>query len=54
MAIMTGIKSAQIMGPNGHREASREAARASPALAEKPRMASVRGVTGGSIIDQIL
>ena len=50
MAIMTGIKSAQIMGPRGERETSRAS---SPALIEKPRVAAVRGLTGGSIIDQI-
>ncbi|MCX9012681.1 MAG: cell division protein FtsZ [Candidatus Methanoperedens sp.] len=51
MAIMTGIKSAQIMGPNSGRETSRAS---SPVHSEKPRVAAVRGVTGGSIIDQIV
>ncbi len=50
MAIMTGIKSAQIMGPGSEKM---PAANRSPAFAEKTRVPVVRGLNG-SIIDQIV
>ncbi|VVB85969.1 Cell division protein FtsZ 1 [uncultured archaeon] len=56
MAIMTGIKSAQIMGPNEQRTASRASA---PPMEEKVRVPAAARVPGsraskGSIIDQIV
>ncbi len=50
MAIMTGIKSAQIMGPGSEKM---PAANRSPAFGEKTRVPVVRGLNG-SIIDQIV
>ncbi|MCZ7355507.1 MAG: cell division protein FtsZ [Candidatus Methanoperedens sp.] len=50
MAIMTGIKSAQIMGPSEQRNASRNS---SPAVEERIRVPAGRA-TKGSIIDQIM
>jgi len=51
MAIMTGIKSAQIMGPGREKIPS---ASNSPAFSMKTRVPMVKGVNGGSIIDQIV
>ncbi len=50
MAIMTGIKSAQIMGPGSEKI---PAANRSPAFCEKSRVPVVRALNG-SIIDQIM
>lgn len=50
MAIMTGIKSAQIIGPGSEKVSSRAS---SPALGEKFRTPMVRALNG-SIIDQIV
>ncbi len=51
MAIMTGIKSAQIMGPGSQKMPS---ASSSPAFGMKARVPMVRGALNGSIIDQIV
>jgi cell division protein FtsZ len=51
MAIMTGIKSAQIMGPGREKIPS---ASSSPAFSIKTRVPMVKGLNGGSIIDQIM
>ena len=51
MAIMTGIKSAQIMGPRSEKVPS---ASSSPAFGMKARVPMVRGALNGSIIDQIV
>lgn len=51
MAIMTGIKSAQIMGPGSEKMPS---ASSSPAFGMKARVPMVRGALNGSIIDQIV
>jgi cell division protein FtsZ len=51
MAIMTGIKSAQIMGPGREKIPS---ASSSPAFSMKTRVPMVKGLNGGSIIDQIM
>ncbi|MDP3103282.1 MAG: cell division protein FtsZ [Candidatus Methanoperedens sp.] len=51
MAIMTGIKSAQIMGPRSEKMPS---ACSSPAFGMKARVPMVRGALNGSIIDQIV
>lgn len=51
MAIMTGIKSAQIMGPGREKIPS---ASNSPAISMKTRVPMVKGLNGGSIIDQIV
>ena len=51
MAIMTGIKSAQIMGPGREKIPS---VSSSPAFSMKTRVPMVRGLNGGSIIDQIV
>ncbi len=51
MAIMTGIKSAQIMGPGSQKIPS---ASSSPAFGMKTRVPTVRGALNGSIIDQIV
>ncbi len=51
MAIMTGIKSAQIMGPGREKIPS---ASNSPTISMKTRVPMVKGVNGGSIIDQIV
>ncbi|MCE8424824.1 MAG: cell division protein FtsZ [Candidatus Methanoperedens sp.] len=53
MAIMTGIKSAQIMGPNQGREAVPSRARIS-AMEDKPRIPVGGKVSRGSIIDRIM
>ncbi len=50
MAIMTGIKSAQIMGPGSQKAAS---VNTSPASGVKAKVQMVKGLTG-SIIDQIM
>lgn len=51
MAIMTGIKSAQIMGPGSEKMPS---VSSSPAFGMKARVPMVRGALNGSIIDQIV
>lgn len=51
MAIMTGIKSAQIMGPGREKIPS---ASSSPAISMKSRVPMGRGLNGVSIIDQIV
>ncbi len=51
MAIMTGIKSAQIMGPGREKIPS---ASSSPAFSMKTKVPMVKGLNGGSIIDQIM
>lgn len=51
MAIMTGIKSAQIMGPGREKIPS---ASSSPGISMKTRVPMVKGVNGGSIIDLIM
>jgi cell division protein FtsZ len=51
MAIMTGIKSAQIMGPGREKIPS---ASSSPAFSMKTKVPMVKVLNGGSIIDQIM
>ena len=51
MAIMTGIKSAQIMGPGSEKVPF---ANSSPASGMKTRVPMVKGALNGSIIDQIV